>query len=156
MGAFDRTVMNFLIPRRFSREWWLTLAVTAAGVGLFSFAWFQSATGLSTGQIVLACLGLSAVTDIIMALGMEAVAPTRVVIGPGERRYHADRPDLLAVVISGFRRSRTGLVSVRGETWTARLPAETLADISAGSLVRITERDGLTLLIAPAERPADN
>ena len=143
--------MNFLIPRRFSREWWLTLALTAAGVGLLSFTWFQSSTGLSSGQIVLACLGLSAVSDIIMALGMEAVAPTRVVIGPGERRYHADRPELVAVVISGFQGARTGCVSVRGETWSARLAVDTLADIPAGSLVRITERDGLTLLIAPAD-----
>lgn len=47
---------------------------------------------------------------------------------------------------------REGTVYIDGETWTAR----SAAAISAGTMVRVTAREGLVLVVEPAQPPALN
>jgi len=120
-----------------------TLAISIAGFLLFPY--FST---LSARQFLLLWVCLVAAGDFVTALSMEAVAPTRVAIGPGERRFAADDPKELATVVSGFTDSDVGKVRIRGETWSARLVSTDGPRVQAGYAVRILDRDGLTLLVS--------
>ena len=88
--------------------------------------------------------------DIVLALIMEAVSPTHVKIGPGDRRHHAEQPQELGKVIADFQ-GRQGRVSIRGETWRARQSADCAAPLEVGAAVRIVAREGLTLVVEAAD-----
>lgn len=90
--------------------------------------------------------------DLAMAVSMQAVAPTRVDIGPGEKSFGADRPLEKATVISGFDASARGMVSIRGESWQAVRAADDEGAMPEGSVVRICERRGLTLVVSATIR----
>lgn len=140
--------MNLVIPARFSRRWWFIIGITTLVIGAAAFLVLRFATGLTLGQVVLYWLVATLVGDVITAISMEAVAPTRVTIGPGDRRLDTDFPAELALVDSTFDDSRNGRVRIRGETWWARQATDDMTSLEAGSQVRVIGRDGLTLIVS--------
>ena len=140
--------MNLVIPVRFSRRWWLIIGVTTLVVGTAVFLVLRFATGLTLEQVIIYWLVATLVGDVITAISMEAVAPTRVTIGPGDRRLDTDLPAELAVVESAFDDSGNGRVRIHGETWWARRATDDMTDLEAGNQVQIVGRDGLTLIVS--------
>ena len=111
------------VPVRFSREWWLVIGATTVVIGVVAFATLLSATGFAVWQLLIIWAVITLAGDVIMAMTMEAVAPVRVLAGPGDRRFDSDDVKDLAVVVSGFGSRKAGSVRVRGEIWKARLAA---------------------------------
>ncbi len=145
--------MNFVVPRRFSTQWWLVIGAATLIVGAAAFLLLRYGTGLGLEQLILYWLLITFLGDVITAVSMEAVAPTRVTIGPGDRRLDADAPEERAVVVCAFDDSGHGKVRIRGETWRARQVAEDGARPETGGQVRIVDREGLTLIVSiTAER----
>ena len=142
--------MNFVVPRRFSPRWWLVIGAATLIVGAAAFLILRFGTGLGITQMIVFWLIITFVGDVITAASMEAVAPTRVTIGPGDRRLDADAPEERAVVVSVFDDSGHGKVRVRGEIWRARQAAEDRTRPQAGERVRVVDRDGLTLIVSVA------
>jgi membrane protein implicated in regulation of membrane protease activity len=144
--------MNFVMPLRFSRRWWLVIGATTLVVGVAAFLVLQFWTALALEQLILYWLIITFVGDVITAVSMEAVAPTRVTIGPGDRQFDADHPTELAVVVVGFDEAGQGRVRIRGETWRARQAEDDRARLESGIAVRVVDRDGLTLVVAADNR----
>ena len=105
--------------RRFSRTWWITLVFSSAVVGTTALLLLLAFTSWPIPKIVLAAWLMVICGDVVVALSMEAIAPTRIDIGPGEKNLKTDAPAEHATVLSGFEDSLHGRVSVRGETWRA-------------------------------------
>jgi membrane protein implicated in regulation of membrane protease activity len=143
--------MNFVMPLRFSHRWWLIIGATTLVVGAVAYLGLQYWTALALEQLILYWLIITFVGDVITAVSMEAVAPTRVTIGPGDRQFDIDDPAELAVVVVGFDDARWGRVRIRGETWRARQAECDRARLESGTEVRIVDRDGLTLVVAADE-----
>ena len=134
-------------PARFSKEWWawiVSTGMTCGAVAVVALYW----TGqVSSYQYILVFLIAGGLGDLVLALGLEAVAPTRVTVGPGERlRSNSPLRDR-AKVVSEFSADGVGKVSVRGEIWSARCISLEEANLSPGQEVGIAGRDGLKLLI---------
>jgi len=146
--------MNLVIPARFSRRWWIIIGVTTLVVGAAAFLVLRFTTGLTLEQVIIYWLVATLVGDVITAVSMEAVAPTRVTIGPGDRRLDADLPAELAVVASTFDDSGNGRVRIRGETWWARHATGDITNLEVGKQVQIIGRDGLTLIVSSDANPA--
>lgn len=139
--------MGWNAPKRFSLEWWSWLAngavVFGGCTGLFLYQQ-GSITGLN---FVLLVVAGSFVGDLALALYFEAIAPTHVVIGPGDRIQRDSALKEQASVVSGFENSAKGKVRVRGELWDARWVSEESCSLAVGENVRVLGREGLTLLI---------
>lgn len=99
------------------------------------------------GELLVYCLGVSFLGDVVTALSMEAIVPTRVTIGPGERQSRHDLPAERALVASEFDDAGMGRVRIRGETWRARGSSPGFRP-ALGSRVRVIDRDGLTLIVS--------
>jgi membrane protein implicated in regulation of membrane protease activity len=104
-------------------------------------------TDLSLEIVIAISVALILAGDVALAFLMQAVSPTRVTLGPGDRRYKSELPEELGTVASSFR-NRRGRVSVRGETWDARQANGCGGRLEAGGAVRIVDREGLTLVVA--------
>lgn len=143
--------------KRYSILWWWLILPTSVVIGLPAFFLAGHFTGLEfMGRVAVAMLATFAV-DFAIAAAMEAVAPTRLNIGPGEKVLDADIPAEQATVICGFDASPHGKVSVRGETWMAIRLAGDSAVWSAGMRVRVVDRNGLQLIVSSNSRePADD
>ena len=138
--------MPLAVPKRFSRDWWLTILVVTLGISVATFLLLRG-RDLHPGELVLACLGLSFLGDVVTALSMEAIAPTRVTIGPGDRQLRDDLPTELALVVSEFDGAGVGRVRIRGETWRARGSRAGFRP-TLGTRVRVINRDRLTLIVS--------
>ena len=136
------------MPHRFSRRWWLIIGATTLVIGAVVFVVLRFWTALALEQLILYWLIITFIGDVITAVSMEAVAPTRVTIGPGDRQFDADDPAERAVVVAGFDDAGRGRVRIRGETWQARQAKEDRASLITGTRVRVVERDGLTLVVS--------
>jgi membrane protein implicated in regulation of membrane protease activity len=135
--------------KRYSLLWWAIILPTSVVVGVPTFFLVGHLTDWAVLQRVALALIATLSADLIIAASMEAIAPTKVKIGPGERQLQSDAPAEKAIVIGGFGASLQGQVSVRGETWVAtRLPDET-TEMSAGMVVRVVDRYGLSLVVTP-------
>ena len=62
--------MPIAAPKRFSRDWWLTLLVVTVGISVATFLLFRD-RGLHPAELVLYCLGMSFLGDLVTALSME-------------------------------------------------------------------------------------
>jgi membrane protein implicated in regulation of membrane protease activity len=141
--------MSAVVPRRFSRNWWALMAAATTVIGTVVFLILAFATDIQSFRLIGYWLGLTLLGDTLTALSMEAVAPTRVIIGPGDRRANNDLPTERAIVVSGFGDADTGEVQVRGEIWRAKRVADGRIRLAVGASVRVLNRDGLTLLVSP-------
>lgn len=142
--------MSFAMPLRFSRRWWLVIGVATLIVGAAAYLVLQHWTALSLEQLILYWLVITLAGDVVTAISMEAVAPTRVTIGPGDRQFAADDPVERAVVV-GFDADGRGRVRIRGETWRARQADDDHASLESGAEVKVVARDGLTLVVAATD-----
>ena len=131
------------------RLWLAPLLLSSVVTGGGSFALLVLLTDLSLATVIAVSVALILVGDIALAFIMQAVSPTRVKVGPGDRRLNAEIPEELGMVATNFR-NRHGLVSIRGEKWQARQALGCRGRLEAGGAVRIVERDGLTLIVSQA------
>ena len=135
--------------QRYSSLWWASILLSSVVTGGGSFALLSLLTPLSMETTLVISAALVLVGDIVLALLMGKVSPTRVFLGPGDRRVKDELPRELGTVIGDFRNG-TGCVSIRGERWHARQDSDCGQRLDAGSPVRVLERQGLTLVVAAA------
>ena len=140
--------------RRFSRRWLAPILLSSVVTGGGSFVLLSLATDWPLTIVLAVSAALVLAGDIALALLMQAVSPTRITLGPGERQHITEEPKELGTVAANFR-NRRGQVSVRGETWRARQAIGCGETLEAGGAVRIVERDGLTLVVASSEERPD-
>ena len=136
--------------QRYSKLWWASLLLSSVVTGGGSFLLLHLLTDWATLTIAKVSVALIFAGDIVLALFMEAVSPTHVKIGPGERRLHTELPRELGEVLSDFE-DRHGRVSIRGETWRARQTATCHRRLEAGMAVRVVAREGLTLVVRASD-----
>ncbi|MCC5794879.1 MAG: NfeD family protein [Chromatiales bacterium] len=130
--------------KRYSLPWWLIMAGMTGSLGTasaFTLWWFEL---LLNWQAVLLALFVIIAGDLLAALGLAMIAPTRVNLHPGERR------EPVGEVESGFGGQSHGRIRVHGERWRARLRDGSLS-LHPGQRVRVTGREGLELLVSPVE-----
>lgn len=137
--------------QRYTRLWWTSILLSSVVTGGGSFVLLSLTTGLPIGTLIVISVILILVGDIVLALVMDSVSPTRIKLGPGERWHNAEMPAELGTVIGNFE-DRRGKVSIRGETWRARQTADYGGRLEAGAVVRVIEREGLTLVVAATDR----
>ena len=109
-------------------------------------------TNLGFVSILVVGVALIFLGDLLLAVYMEAVAPTGVSVGPGEKLRNSDVPAEEATVIADFDDAGCGRVSIRGETWRAMQSSETQESLTQGARVRVIRRDGLILIVTPGAR----
>lgn len=138
--------------KRFSLAWWLVILPTSVTVGGSLILLTSVFTDWSLFVRLAVAALATAFADLAIAAWMESIAPTRVHVGPGEKYLVSDPATERAMVISGFDSAPHGYVSIRGETWRAiRAPGDADA-LTAGMLVSVVDRDGLTLIVATTPR----
>ncbi len=121
----------------------LILAIES-GVLLIVAAWLLASVGrLYEPSAWLVALGLIAAGDIVSALVMERIAPTRVLLAPGEAGHDS------GTVVRGFGNEALGVIRIRGEFWRARSLAP--EKLGAGDRVQIVQRQGLVLEVEPLD-----
>jgi membrane-bound ClpP family serine protease len=121
----------------------LILAIES-GVLLIVAAWLLASVGrLYQPSAWLVALGLIAAGDIVSALVMERIAPTRVLLAPGEAGHDS------GTVVRGFGNEALGVIRIRGEFWRARSSAP--EKLGAGDRVQIVQRQGLVLEVEPLD-----
>ena len=135
--------------QRYSSLWWASILPSPLVTGGGSFVLLTLLTELPTETVLTISLMVIVAGDIVLALFMEAVSPTHITLGPGERQRKSELPTELGVVLSDFG-ERHGQVSIRGERWRARQAAACGRQLRTGAAVRVLERDGLTLVVAAA------
>lgn len=124
------------------RQKW-TILLIETGVLVLAATWLLSGIGrLAEPSAWLLALVLIALGDLATALIMQRIAPTRVLLAPGEAGRHS------AAVLRGFEQSNVGVIRVRGEIWRARSRDSQL--LQPGDPVHILSRDGLVLEVEPA------
>ena len=137
------------VPERYSPEWWAWIASGAPIFGMLTFGAlyyldvFESLSALVFGVAIGSILG-----DIVLAFSFEAIAPTRIVMAPGERATLDHEISVVGVIESGFDASSIGRICVRGEIWAARHHEGRELHSAEGDEVQIIGRDGLTFLIS--------
>lgn len=134
--------------KRFSAIWWIIIAADSVVVAGVAFFLLSTRTDLGSIEMLATGLVIVIIADLAVALGMEAVAPTRVSVGPGERRSKRDDISEVAVITGEFDASGRGRVSVRGETWSARIEPSGRSLPPRGSKVRVVGREGLDLIVS--------
>ena len=138
------------IVQRHSKLWLATILCSSVVTGGGSFVLLTLLTDLPFATVVAISAALVVAGDIALAFFMQAVSPTRVTLGPGDRRHRSEAPRELGRVESTFE-GRRGRVSIRGETWRARQAVACGSPLAAGAAVRVVEREGLTLVVAAAD-----
>lgn len=134
--------------KRFSILWWSIILPTSVIVGLPTFFLVGHFADWEIPERTAVAVIATLAADLLIAASMEAVAPTKVNIGPGEKALKSEALAEKAIIVSGFDSSRHGQVSIRGETWSAtRLPDDTEV-LSAGMSVRVVARDELNLIVS--------
>ncbi len=135
--------------QRYSRLWWASILLSSVVTGGSSFAVLALLAGLPVEIAIAGSVTMIVVGDIVLAFIMERLSPTRVFLGPGDRRNRDDLPMEIGKAIADFENG-SGNVSIRGEQWRARQVADCDQRLEAGSLVRVLDRQGLTLVVAAA------
>ena len=132
--------------KRYSRLWWASILLSSVVTGGGSLLLITLLTDLPLETTVKVSAVLVLAGDIVLARWMETVSPTRILVGPGDRRLKDDDPRELGTVIGDFE-DGSGSVSIRGECWRAIQDPGCKRRLKAESRVRILERRGLTLVV---------
>ena len=138
------------VMRRYWRLWLAPILLSSVVTGGGSFVVLALMTDLPLTIVIAVSVALILAGDIALAFLMQAVSPTRVTLGPGDRRLNDELPEELGMVATNFR-DRHGRVAIRGETWQARQATGCRGRLKAGGAVRVVEREGLTLIVAATE-----
>ena len=134
--------------KRYSILWWSIILPTSVIVGLPTFFLVGYFTDWEISGRAAVALIATLAADLVIAASMEAVAPTKVNIGPGEKALKSEALPERAIIVSGFDSSPHGQVSIRGETWLATRLRDDTEVLSAGMSVRVVNRDGLNLIVS--------
>ncbi len=137
--------------QRYTRLWWASILLSSIVTGGGSFLLLKLFTEWPTELVLKTSVVLVVLGDLTLALMMEAVSPTRIKVGPGDRLHDDDLPTDRALVLGDFVDGQ-GRVSVRGESWLARQAGETATPLTAGAIVHVVEREGLTLVVTEKAR----
>lgn len=138
--------------KRYSFTWWLVILPTSVTVGGSTILLASVFTEWSLLVILAVAVVATSLADLGIAALMEAVAPTRVTIGPGEKYLVSDPTSESGTVVSGFDSGPHGQVLIRGETWRAiRAPGES-GPLGPGMSVTVVDREGLTLIVSSRVR----
>ena len=78
--------------QRYSKLWWASILLSSVVVGSSSFAMLTLLTDWSTGVVLAVSAAFILAGDLVLALMMQAVSPTRVTVGPGERWHKDEMP----------------------------------------------------------------
>ena len=138
--------------KRYSPMWWLVVLPTSVIVGGTTFLLAGYFTDWALPGRAAIAIALALAADLAIAALIQAFAPTKVNIGPGERALDSDLPSETARVIGGFETSSQGRVSVRGETWRAMRAPDDAIQLTTGMDVNVVARDGLTLIVSATPR----
>ena len=136
--------------QRYSRYWWAVVLLSSAVTGGGTFILLLLFTDLSVETALKISVVLVLAGDITLAIIMQAISPTHVKLGPGERWHTGESPKDRGVVKTRFENGK-GKVSIRGETWHARQEDRSEDQLDVGESVRVVEREGLTLVVAAAD-----
>jgi membrane protein implicated in regulation of membrane protease activity len=139
--------MNIQLPERFSIAWWVWAGSVGTGLGLVAVAVLWMLGYITDTDVFVWCLVSIVLGDVVTVVAFEYLAPTEIVVSPGEKEERYSELTLTATVVSGFAGATTGYVNVKGESWAARLASGNPDTIVPGSSVRIEGRDGLTLRV---------
>jgi membrane protein implicated in regulation of membrane protease activity len=151
-GPLALSLMRALLRTQlFSRAWWLTMSAATLIFAAATLLILTSSGSFEWGQLLLYLILITLVGDVITAVSMEAVVPTRIAIGPGDRKLDRDLPQERGELIAMADEEGLCRVRIHGETWRARLTAAREPSPAIGSRVRVIDRKGLTLLVTPAE-----
>ena len=134
--------------KRYSLTWWLVILPTSVTIGGTTILVASNLTDWGIKGLVAAAVVTTFLVDLAIAASMEAIAPTKVNIGPGEKQLDSDLASEKATIISGFDANSHGQVSVRGETWRAVQEPGDTGILTRGKLVTVVDRDGLTLVVS--------
>ncbi len=134
--------------QRFSKPWWISLASGSCVFGLVTYLVLRWSGAVNDDRLVLYLLAGIGLGDVLLALCLEVITPTHVMLRPGERRTASCAADELAEIVAGFEDSPSGRVRIRDETWNARLADGRPAMLAPGSKAVVTGREGLTLILA--------
>ena len=137
--------------QRYSKYWWAAVLLSSAVTGGGTFLLLLLLTDLSIEMALKISIALVLIGDIVLAIIMQAISPTHVKLGPGERWHDEEPPRDVGVVKTRFEEGR-GKVSIRGETWHARQSDDSDVPLEIGESVRVIEREGLTLVVAAAHK----
>ncbi len=99
-------------------------------------------------RLLVALMAIALLCELLVAIDMEATAPSKIDIGPGEKGLASDTPSETATVVAGFDSSDRGEVSIRGETWQAVRASGDSGLLLIGTAVLVVERKGLTLVVS--------
>lgn len=133
---------------RFSQQWWLSLATASLFFAAGALFVAHVLAGREGASLFLWVMAAVLIGDLLLALLFEAIAPTRVVVGPGDRSARDDLLHEPAVTVDGFEASELGRVRIRGEVWLARHVTSEQIRPRKGERVRVVAREGLILLVS--------
>ena len=133
--------------KRYSAIWWSAILPTSVIVGGPTFLFTGYFSDWDFLERVAVAVILTLVVDLAIAAWMERIAPTRISIGPGERVLKSEIAAEKAKVLNGFGTSAYGHVSIRGETWPAVRTPDDTGILSAGMVVSVVDRNGLSLIV---------
>jgi membrane-bound ClpP family serine protease len=134
--------------KRYSFTWWLVILPTSVTVGGTTILLTSNFTDWGVMALVVVGVVSTFLADLWIAASMEAIAPTKVSIGPGEKHLDSDLASEKATIMSGFDSISHGQVSVRGETWRAIRAPDDTGTLTTGMSVNVVDRDGLTLVVS--------
>ena len=132
--------------KRYSGLWWASILLSSVVTGGGSLLLITTLTDLPIETAFKISIVLVLVGDVVLALWMQTVSPTHILVGPGDRRLKDDAPGELGTVIGDFENG-SGSVSIRGECWRAIQDPGCNRRLNAESRVRVLERRGLTLVV---------
>jgi len=139
--------MVLRFPKRFTTNWWIAVTSIGSALGLAAVALLWRLGYLSSNHLVVWGLLAVVVGDLVAAAALESIAPTEITLEPGERTEKNAESALSAKVVSGFAGAKTGYVTVKGESWAAQLVGGDPRTVTAGDIVKIAGRNGLTLKV---------
>ncbi|MBT8111241.1 MAG: NfeD family protein [Gammaproteobacteria bacterium] len=134
--------------KRYSFTWWLVILPTSLTVGGTTILLARNFTDWGIPALIAVAVVSTFLADLAIAASMEAIAPTKVNIGPGEKHLVSDSASEQATILSGFDSTSHGQVSVRGETWRAIRAADDTGTLTKGMSVNVVDRYGLTLVVS--------
>ena len=132
---------------RFSLAWWLAVLPTSILVGGTTYYLLGQFVAWNIGERFIVAAIFTIAADLAIAAWIEAMAPTRILFGPGEKTGLADANSEVGVVTSGFNGKPNGRVRVRGESWPAVALNDDSSKLTNGVTVRIVDRIGLNLVV---------
>ena len=148
LSGHRKTFEIDITMKRYSIAWWLVILPTSVTVGGTTILLTSNFTDWGIMPLIAVAAVSTVIADLAIAASMEAIAPTKVSIGPGEKHLVSDLASEKATIMSGFDSISHGQVSVRGEMWRAIRAPDDTGTLTVGMSVNVVDRDGLTLVVS--------